>query len=598
MLLALYFVLLALLTIATRKRSQNVRIGLRLGYNLMFIAAARILTCVLSLETVSLSEILNITGKSLFMAVQNITFNGDIDWTGDMSIWFQAQVWFIVMIASVLTVQFVLLTFFSKIMRQLKMHINSLFYKTQYVFVGKEKDALTLIQDLCSKVHRPFIIYVSDEKLDDTSPLYHLCRVGNRKILKLLKKRIEYHIVILPDVQFKNMDLLYELNRNNDKAQNVHITVFLDNELIRFHDFYTDNVDAFLVSKEQLIVQRFLSDNPPVNILKQTHSFCEEQALPILKEPFELCVIGFGSIGQEFLLSTFENTAFIAGNDNKPFRALVIDKDISVIKEDFVTEVPYFEYKQQIEFVQTEIGTDEYYQAIRSRYAGLKQILIATGDTQINIRTTQKLCRYFDRIGEYHNRPQIVVILHESFEGAEYLLAKYPNVKTIDINEQIINFETLIDRIIDSGARASNEQYNKFNNSNICWNKLGTFTQNSNRAVIRDMYNKRVLFELCNTDMEQTLEFLAQYEHSRWNAFYYAHGWMTMPVSDLTEEERKTFRTKHPDEKRHICLVSWDELDALPQKTPGLLKYYDLENVKEALKRTTKLPLNISGEII
>ena len=34
-----------------------------------------------------------------------------------------------------------------------------------------------------------------------------------------------------------------------------------------------------------------------------------------------------------------------------------------------------------------------------------------------------------------------------------------------------------------------------------------------------------------------------------------------------------------PQEKRHACLVDWDQLDGLPQREPGILKRYDYENV-------------------
>ena len=56
-----------------------------------------------------------------------------------------------------------------------------------------------------------------------------------------------------------------------------------------------------------------------------------------------------------------------------------------------------------------------------------------------------------------------------------------------------------------------------------------------------------------------------------------------MSENELTAEERKAYKTKHPEEKRHICLVPWDELDSLPQKAPGQLKSYDWDTVKQAL---------------
>ena len=72
---------------------------------------------------------------------------------------------------------------------------------------------------------------------------------------------------------------------------------------------------------------------------------------------------------------------------------------------------------------------------------------------------------------------------------------------------------------------------------------------------------------------------LAQYEHLRWNAFHFARGWLPLPQEELTREEREQCRIKRPLEKRHACLVDWDQLDGLPQREPGILKRYDYENV-------------------
>ncbi len=54
----------------------------------------------------------------------------------------------------------------------------------------------------------------------------------------------------------------------------------------------------------------------------------------------------------------------------------------------------------------------------------------------------------------------------------------------------------------------------------------------------------------------------------------------------LTEEERAQCKTKHTDQRRHICLVDWDELDALPQSKPGILKFYDYEKRGAAVGAT------------
>lgn len=121
---------------------------------------------------------------------------------------------------------------------------------------------------------------------------------------------------------------------------------------------------------------------------------------------------------------------------------------------------------------------------------------------------------------------------------------------------------------------------------------LGTFTQTSNRAVVWDIPNKLALAGelsgLSKEEREKVLWRLARYEHRRWNAFHYSRGWTRLPVADLSEEEREQCTTKHKKEKRHTCLVEWEELDALPQSEPGILKRYDYENVAQLFERTEK----------
>lgn len=587
MLLLLYLLLILILTALTCKRSKNFRMAVRLGYNYLFVLVTQFLTCAASSEVIDFSEIVKILGKSLFMSVQYLTFNGDINWADQMSVSFQAQLWVITFIAAILTVQFVAVSLFSRNLNQLKLRLMGRFQKEQYIIWGKADDAGLLVEDIQSKVKKPYIIYIPTQELEKTDSLYNECRIEKKELLEHLSKDIIYKIVLLPDTGYGNLGILYQLEHNREDDPQIYVTAFLDNDMIRFEDIHTDHIDAYLVSKEQLLVQRYFNERKPVDILKETHSFSENGDLPYLEDPFDICIIGFDSIGQEFLLSSFENSAFIARDNKENFRALIFDEEMMVKKEKFLTDVPYFESSGQIDFADAGIHTSEYFKAIGARIDSLKQIIIAARDTQFNIEAAVKLQRYFRRIGRYDCRPEILIIFYEPCPGIEYLLEQYPNMKIIDVNDRIINYETLVERSIDIAARATHEQYNQTRSNKKKWEELGTFTQASNRAANRDIYNKKALFELCKGEQEESVDFISQYEHSRWNAFHYAHGWRSMPVSDLTDEERAAYNIKHPKEKRHTCLVPWEELDALPQKEPGLIKSYDVDNVLKALGMET-----------
>lgn len=603
MLLLLYLLLLLILTAVTHKLSESFRRTIRLGYNYLFVLVTQTIIIVISSEVLDFSEIAKIIGKSLFMSVQYLTFNGDINWADQMSVSFQAQLWIITFIAAILTVYFVVVSLFNRSVNQLKFRIIGCFEKEQYIIRGKADDARRLIEDIQDQKEKPYIIYIPTQPLEDTDSLYDLCRIeeikekenvkekekerGNDLLIHLSKHKT-YTIVLLPDTGYGNLDILYQFQNNWKDDQEISVTAFLDNDMIRFEDMHMDHINAYLVSKEQLLVQRYFGDerNMPVNILKRTHSFSESGDLPYLVEPFDICIIGFGSIGQEFLLSSFENSAFLTRDNQENFRALVFDEEMMVQKEKFLTDVPYFENSGQIEFADAGIHTSEYYKTIGARIDSLKQIIVATQDTQFNIEAAIKLQRYFNRIGRYDHRPEILIIFHEHCQGIEHLLEQYSNIKIVDVNDRIINYETLIEREIDVKAKKAHEQYCETHGEEKAkkWDELGTFTQASNRAQAHDKDNKRALHKMCKGEEEKSLDFIAQYEHSRWSAFHYARGWSPMPVSDLTDEERAEHKTKHPKEKRHICLVPWDELDALPQETPGKLKSNDMDNVKEALQ--------------
>ena len=101
--------------------------------------------------------------------------------------------------------------------------------------------------------------------------------------------------------------------------------------------------------------------------------------------------------------------------------------------------------------------------------------------------------------------------------------------------------------------------------------------------MVWDIPNKLLLAQGLETrtpeEKEEVYWELAKYEHRRWNTYQYAHGWVQLPLRELTEEEIRGCVTKRAAQKRHACLVPWDELDSLPQARPGLLKYYDYANV-------------------
>ncbi len=212
-------------------------------------------------------------------------------------------------------------------------------------------------------------------------------------------------------------------------------------------------------------------------------------------------------------------------------------------------------------------------------------ILLSLPDRGRNLDLARRLVRQMNRLGlSETERPKLLVF--SGSDGSVCLLEGQPQVRLISEMEGLLSYDAVILRTDDRGAEALHENYRAQNPGAKSWYELDTFTQSSNRAALRDEENKRLLTRDPETDREATYWALAQYEHRRWEAFYAAHGWVRLPREELTRAEWDACTTKRAEEKRHACLCPWDELDALPQREPGLLKRYDYENVCAAFSRT------------
>ena len=586
MLFLAYIAPLLVFSVASRRKiPESIRKLIKILYSFSFLFGVQGVLRLILLPKFNFGELFQILGSSIYSTVQSITFTGTMFWSDKVVVsdFTKGQIWLIAFVASMITVHSLLATIFGKFLNQLDMKIKSGFVKDQYCILGSSDVSRVLITDIYDHVKKPYIIYIPTDKLADDDKLYALCRVEKPVFLNRLNKKKRYHIVLLPDSDYSNFDRVYMLNETDS---NVKVTAFLDNDVIRFHDLHTDNIDTMLKSVDQVLVNSFFKEYTPFKLLKETHSFTEDKNFPYLKRPFEICVIGFGNIGQEFLLSSFENAAFLTETGESPFKALVIDRNASVLKQEFENKVPFFAGNNDIEFKNLEADTEEYFNVIEERTRRLHQIIVAIQDTETNVSTALSLCRYFDRIGFYDNRPQIVVVLNDTVTGVKNLFKGYPNVEIIDFNNQIFTFENINETKLDLAAKALNQKYNVENPQNASeWNSLGTFAKSSNYAAARDnLTNKIEQFRMCKGEKEETYQFLAQYEHSRWCAFHFAHGWKKLNVEDLTEEEKNQYKTKREDQKLHICLVSWDELDALPQKDKGKFKMNDYNTVVGALE--------------
>lgn len=575
MLLLGYLFGLALLMTCARKWRERTRSLLTVGYNYIFVS---LLLCFQQMQDGA--GFLRTLAVSLYQAVCAITFQGDVS-TAD-----SFQMSCIFLIASLCTVQTVVLLLFQRALDRMVQKRRVRRMDTVYFVCGRREDAQALIQDIRTHVRKPAIVYLAPP--EDAGAALDGALTADAAWLQKLRPEQDAHIILLPDAWYNNYHRLTELDALGETFPNLHVTAFLDNDLLRLEDLHFDHLDAYLVSREQLLVRAFLTENLPLRYLQAHGHGTASGGVYVPDAPFSLCIVGFGALSREFLLETFENTAFeTAAPDRRGLDALVVSRDLPRRQDAFFRDYPHMMDEPGLTWLSAAPDAPALFDAVEVRAALLHQILIDTEDTDENIRTAMRLLRVFRRLGMGETHPQLVIALYDDADGGIALLAGEPNVFFQRVNRTQFTYSELIERAADVQAEALHRRYRAGNLHTETWQKLGTFTQTSNRAVVWDIPNKLALAgdlaAMDDAQREAVFWQLAQYEHQRWNMFHFTRGWTPLPAEALTEDERTRFVTKRPAEKRHACLVDWDTLDALPQTSPGLLKQYDYENVVQLL---------------
>lgn len=575
MVLLAYLLGLVVLSCCLRRRGERLRSAVFMGYNFLVVAA--ISFSLLYTSDLSALELVRLLLTSLYEAPRIMAFEIELV---EFS---QIQYSVIFLFSAFYTVRTVALFLFRRFFNDLRLKWRILRKREVYLVFGELADAQTLIADIQKSFRHAAILYLDpNPDPDDAIPIDGALTADWKRLRRLSPKR-EYHAVLLPESNHENLSLLRRLEQLGERLPNLHVTAFLDSDLLRLENLDFTHIDAWLVSREQLLAQNHLNGHRPLTYLKEQGLGQEVEHVFVPDGPFSLCVVGFGSLSREFLLTTYENTAFetAAGGG---LEALVVSPELTRRRSAFFQDFPQLEQEPGLSWLEAGPEDAAFFDALEQRLDRLHQIFIDTGDTALNISSALRLLRLCRRRA-LRQIPQLVVALHEDAPGSAELLANEDCVSFLQSNRTQFTYEELVRRRADREAQALHQRYQSNSQSAPDWQSLDTFTQASNRAVLWDIPNKLALAGdlsgLTPEEREQVCWRIARYEHRRWNAFHFSRGWIRLPVEELTEEERTQYKTKHADQRRHTCLVDWEELDTLPQKRPGLIKYYDYANVMQ-----------------
>lgn len=349
---------------------------------------------------------------------------------------------------------------------------------------------------------------------------------GLKSLASIIAKSKDKHIRIffLSDEEKKNVELtsllLKAIEKKDEALSNCqHLDIYC---LARRNKENGVLEKLAYVKSEETLPNIHLVDtaNLAIQVLKknvgyQPVSFVDintEKA--IVTTPFEALVIGFDSTGRDAVRFLYEFGAFPDVNGNKsPFKCYAIDKQMEVLAGTFYNNAPAVKGNTELELLQIDVQTEQFWEWIEERLQHLNYIVIALGDDQMGIQLAIDLLEKAYRIGKD--------VMH-----FKIFLRSYSKENEGKIND-IINF------------------YNE-----KAGNKLVLFGTNSELYTYSNIIDEEAL--------ERAKEFYA--------------GYASKDKDARTWEQRHLITDKKTDEANHIYYVKTDRQKVTLNDINGVIR--------------------------
>ncbi len=326
------------------------------------------------------------------------------------------------------------------------------------------------------------------------------------------------------------------------------------------------------------------------------------------EENFEAMIIGFGHGGQAALRFLVMNGQFYGST----FRATIFDPEYERLTGRLFNDFGEIFTQYQIDFHKADGRSREAYDFIRESGRKLKYIVIAAGNDKANLELSEELRRFYER---RRMRPMIFEL---SRRGVRRIGFEGEPDKTMTIYRP----EVIDGAGPDAAAIRLNHYYCGDNGKTAeqNWKECSYFNRMSSRAsadfVPSMIYAAgKTPEQVLDGDWDLTeaqKENLSQTEHLRWCAFHYAMGYSAMTEDEFAyraeeyrAEKEKTGKSsvriaKDVENRRHACLVSWDELDVLSAKenavTGGNVDYKNMDLVNVLAVPKLLAPADLTEE--
>lgn len=626
-----YLIIICFIFIWSKKYNAGIRKIILLSYNYI---VAFIIYLVLSNLKQPFKDyktiILNIL-NAIYYAVKGIAFDRSFQQFKDVFHMLgneqtvEIQIWGILLVASLSMTLIVISVLLEDRIMAFKLIFKYKNQQKKIVIVGNNKNSHYLIKDILNtdEYKGSVIKYYTDEDFEDLKFLDNVILEDLENLIEhnpiIKDEKDEFYIVLALNDKNKNIDLLGELiqpikdaedNINYHKfpesyLERFHITVICSNEQLRFNNWKGNGLDVYLISEENLVINELMQKDSPVQRLLKNKEFKAVNNFNYIINPYVVCVIGFGDLGEELLLSAYENSRFIKEDlSEAPLNALVIDQNMNELKENFLADVPYFIDRNDMKFVSAKIGTKEFYHEIKMKINELDHIFISTDDNDTNIKTGLKLSHFIKfeidkqkAMGVNKVKyPKIIIFIRNEKYSLNAMIESNDMLSVISVCDDIYTCDNLILKSFDNIAQTIHENYMASNkDKNIePWNKLNHFRKGNNRAAAGDKNNKLALSNMeidCDGNLidiinnvkienldniDDLIWKLAIYEHYRWCGFHVTRGWTRLMPHELTDYD---LDGKREEVKKHICIVDWDTLNTIKNKNYQLNDYNTVKGI-------------------
>jgi len=373
-----------------------------------------------------------------------------------------------------------------------------------------------------------------------------------------------------------------------------------------------ETYEVSIFNEADLAIQSLLNEHP-------LHQFLPKiEGTNIPKESPSVLIIGFGNVGKFALLELIQRGQFGPFQANglifakNPFSATIIDRNHLNFNWQYQMHYPLLKDFYHLEFVNCDVKSQEFQKLLSKQY---HYILIALGDDLLNMEVSNDIERYYDELGQ---QPFIAVNLtnKNNLIGSDSKARKVEHVVYFGDYDEVFTQEIIIGEERYMNAKLIHLSYENYRSKNnltegfipktaqmaSCeWKKVDYFSKQSNLAAAVHMniklylsnieiVPKETVSETDNATMStldqylsaEMIEYLAETEHMRWNAFHITRGWRTMRL-----EECKSYATRKDNIScKHIAIVDWTLLDSVndylknvDQSYSGDLKSLDREVV-------------------